>query len=146
MENVKSHEIIILKLGALLLTKKSLNILEIGKQLQETNADEMVNGGFWLYSYEDNDAYLSDRFIGSLLYDRENITNNVDFFYKVADNVQLNKGFAMIEELIKTKSELCFSHNVDYKRKDEVNLTVTCRGSVIYILDKPFCIIGTHNF
>ena len=146
MENVKSHEIIILKLGALLLTKKTLNILEIGSLLQQTDADSMVNGGFWLYGYDDNDVYLSDRFIDSLLYKRDEIIHNVNFFYIVGNKEHLYRGFKMIDDLIKNKSETCFSHNVDYQKKNGDNVTVTCRGSVIYILDKPFCVIGTHNY
>lgn len=142
---MEAHNNIYLKLGIAIASKIYNNIFEIGKYMQETGADEFTNGGFWLYGYESQDCYLSDKFIKSLGYRRGEITHNVDFFYKIANNDHLNKGFNMLDELIDKKSESSFINYLDYTRKNGSVFNVECSGTVMYKFGEPYIILGTHE-
>ena len=141
----KEHNNIILKLGITLATKNLFTIKEVGKFMQETSADDFTSNGFWLYSYNSNDCYLSDKFLETIGYNRSEIIENVDFFYKVADNEHLKKGFDMLNELIKVKSEACFINYLDYTCKDGIVLNIKCSGTVLYKNNKPYIVLGTHE-
>jgi len=145
MIDIKIHQNVILKLGAILLMKQSANVIEIGKQLQKTGIDEALSGGFWLYDYVTHDCYFSDKFITSLGYEREEVSNTVDFFYKTADKTHLTKGFDMIEDLINETSELVFINRLDFYTKSGETLDIECAGTVIYSFGKPIMVVGTHD-
>ena len=142
--STKAHNNIILKLGIALAAKDLSTIKGIGEFMQNTGADEFSNGGFWLYGHESNDCYLSDKFLESLNYDRNEIEEKVDFLYSVADNNHLNKGFEMLAELIKNRSEACFINNLNYTKKDGNILNVQCSGTVMYKNNEPYIVLGTH--
>ena len=145
MIDTKIHQNVILKLGAILLMKQSANVIEIGEHLQKTGIDDASTGGFWLYGYNVHDCYLSDKFISSLGYSREEVPHSVDFLYKTAENTRLNKSFEMIDELVTEQSEKCFINYLDYKAKDGETIKVECTGTVIYSFGKPLIVIGTHD-
>ena len=145
MIDIKIHQNVILKLGAILLMKQSANVVEVGEYLQKTGIDDALTGGFWLYGYNVHDCYLSDKLIESLGYIREEVPPNVDFFYKAAENAHLNKGFEMIDELVAEQSEKCFINYLDYRTKDGETIKVECTGTVIYSFGKPLIVIGTHD-
>lgn len=140
----RQHNNLILKLGIAIASKNLNTIEEIGKLIQETGADDFTDGGFWLYGYDSNECYLSDKFLESLKYTRDEIISNVSFFYKTANNDHLNKGFEMLNELIEKKSESCFINYLDYTRKDGSIFNVECSGTCLYKFDKPYIVLGTH--
>lgn len=140
----KEHNNIILKLGIALASKNLFSIKEIGEFMQETGADEFSNGGFWLYGYESNDCYLSDKFLESLEYKREEIEENVGFFYKVANHEHLDRSFEILNKLIEKKSEFCFVNELDYTKKSGEVFTVECSGTPLYKNNKPYIVLGTH--
>jgi hypothetical protein len=142
--STKAHNNIILKLGVGIAAKDLFTIKEIGEFMQNTGADKFSNGGFWLYGYESNDCYLSDKFLQSLGYSRDEIKENVEFFYKVANNEHLNIGFEMLNKLIEVKSETSFINYLNYTKKDKSILNVECSGTPLYKDNKPYIILGTH--
>lgn len=140
----KQHNNIILKLGVALASKSLSTIKEIGEFMQNTGSDKFSNGGFWLYSYESNDCYLSDNFLKSLEYKRDEIDENVSFFYKVANKEHLDKGFEMLNKLIENKSESCFVNDLEYTKKSGEVFTVECSGTPLYKDNKPYIVLGTQ--
>ena len=145
MIDIKIHQNVILKLGAILLMKQSANVIEIGEHLQKTGIDDALTGGFWLYGYNVHDCYLSDKLIESLGYTREEVPHSVDFFYEAAENTHLTKGFEMIDGLVAKQSEKCFINYLDYYTKDGKTIKVECTGTIIYSFGKPLVVIGTHD-
>jgi|LakMenEpi03Oct11_1017367.scaffolds.fasta_scaffold01073_3 hypothetical protein len=141
----KEHNNIILKLGVALASKDLSTIKEIGEFIQNTGSDEFVSGGFWLFSYESKDLYLSNKFLELLDYNRNEVIEKIDFFYKTANHKELEKGFKMLEELIKNKSESCFINTITHTKKDGSILNVECSGTPLYKNNEPYIILGTHK-
>lgn len=139
------HQNIILKLGAILLTKTTNDVFEIGCHLQQSGIEAVLTGGFWLYDYKTNDCYYSDKFIKVLGYERSEIPNGVEFFYKTSDVEQLKVGFGMIDSIITDRSEACFINDLLYYTKDNLPINIECVGTVIYKFYEPILVIGTHT-
>ena len=50
---------IILKMGVVLMSQKSANIVEIGNFLLNSGCDDLADAGFWLYDYSTCLLYTS---------------------------------------------------------------------------------------
>ena len=136
---------IILKMGVVLFSTKQKSVSEIGISLNEIYPDdELTSGGYWLFDWQTNECYYSYNFLNSLGYIKSEVTNNTDFFYKVADNLHLKEGFKMIEELILNKSEDCFVNYLNYTHKNGEIIKIECSGVVLYKNDKPVMVLGAH--
>ena len=145
MINIKNHAQVILKLGTVLSLQNTDNVIEIGVFLQETGADDLTTGGFWLYKFSDLQCYCSDKFIKVLEYDRKEVETSISFFNRTADIEQLQKGYDLLAELINESSEECFRNVLKYTTKNGIQITVNCIGSVCYKNGEPFLSVGTHS-
>ena len=56
-----SMQNIILKMGVVLMSQKSANIVEIGNFLLNSGCDDLADAGFWLYDYSTLDIYFSPK-------------------------------------------------------------------------------------
>jgi hypothetical protein len=140
----KIHANLVLKMGVILFSTKKQSVSEIGICLNELHSDDLTSGGYWLYDWETNECYYSEKLINSLGYNRCDVQNNTNFFYKVADNEHLNEGFKMIDELVLNKSELSFINDLNYTHKNGSIIKVECSGTVFYKFNEPIIVLGTH--
>jgi len=139
------HANIVLKMGVVLLSTQHQSVLDIGAVLNKAHTDDLTSGGYWLYDWITNECYYSDNFIASMGYDRSEVSNKTDFFYKVANKEHLNHGFDMIYDLIKEMSETCFINELDYTRKNGEIIKIQCSGTVFYKFGEPIIVLGTHK-
>lgn len=136
------NEEIIIKMGVLLMSKISMEVLTIGHHLTNAGSDDLTDGGFWLYDHRNLQMYYSPKFQTSL---GEDLAPNYASFARRANIEDLSRGHKMINALIAAKSESFFVNNVRYTRESGYQFEVICTGAVFYLFGQPRIVLGTHK-
>lgn len=138
-----SMQNIILKMGVVLMSQKSANIVEIGNFLLNSGCDDLADAGFWLYDYSTLDIYFSPKLKEAL---GSNTISTYADLARFANNEDLISGHKKVNELVKNKSEMFFDNEIRYTRTDGSMFTVTCNAAVFFLFGQPKIVLGTNMY
>lgn len=124
----------------------STNVLEIGKELVSVGADNLTNGGFWIWDIGTEIEYYSPKFRKSLGFDGESDFPSTPKSWQEYITLDgLKEAVANFEKAIAKDSSHPYSQNVVYRKKNGGHLFVNCSGIVIRDLSRDFTVlVGSH--
>lgn len=141
------HENIILKSHVILSKSTDKSIFEIGEELIELGADNMVDGGFWILDIENNVEFYSPNFRNVLGFEEEEDFPSVpESWQKHIDKKDLEISFDNYSEHIKTDGKTPYHQIVTYTTKEGNTVKLVCSGNLVKSENgNPKMLIGTHK-
>ena len=137
-------EVTMLRLSIILLQNKNSTLYEMGEQLVKDHCDEIASGGYWIWNHVTNEVYYSPKFCKTLGYEYGELGTGFGGFNR-GNAEQMAKGMAMIQALIDSKSNDTFINHIVFTKKDGTTILIECSGTVIFICNVPFIVLGTHK-
>lgn len=141
----KTLENIILTVTSLI-SAKTGNVLAMGKELLEAEADDLTDGGFWIWNIENNQEFYSPNFRKSLGFEGEHDFPSVsESWQKQILKEDLEIAIKNFKKSYKKPEKHPYYQEVSYYRKDGSVLRVICSGLIIKRNGKSKYLVGTHK-
>lgn len=141
----KTFENIILTVVALIIDINN-DVFNIGKELMDSGADELTDGGFWIWDIESMDEFYSVNFRKSLGFKDENdFPSNSDSWQKQINKDDLRIATENFKSCLNDPLNHPYYQEVTYSKKDGSLLYVVCSGLLLKHKGSPKYLIGTHK-
>lgn len=124
---------------------KHKDVLDIGKIMMSEGADELTNGGFWIWDAKHTKEFYSDIFIESLGFKKEEINYTPEFWMQQIFQEGLELAIIKLNEHKVTKGETPYHLVVKYYKKDVSIIEVLCSGQGVFDSDEMLFLIGSHK-
>jgi len=122
------------------------DVLKMGEALLRTGADELTNGGFWIWGVDTDVEFYSPKFIKTLGYNPNEVKPTPAFWQNNILPEYLDQAINTVKKHAETMGDTAYHLVVEYEHKNGDIIPILCSGQGVFNDNNELCyLIGSHK-